>query len=89
MTQQNNEAFEKEFDSQEAPAHYSHEEACAWSCGAAYGWQAALASTPAQKPLSDDEIRKIWFSLEHEIGKHISYGAKLARAIEKAHGIGE
>lgn len=40
-----NEAFEKEFDSQEAPAHYSHEEACAWSIGASYGWQAAKADS--------------------------------------------
>ena len=32
--------------------------------------------------LSDEEISELWFKLEHEIGTHISYGAKLARAIE-------
>ena len=32
--------------------------------------------------LSDDEVHNIWFALEHEVETYISYGAKLAHAIE-------
>ena len=39
------------------------------------------------KPLSDDEIKEIWFALERELGTCIKYGFKFARAIEERHGI--
>jgi len=39
------------------------------------------------KPLSDDEIKEVWFALEKEIGTCIHYGFKFARAIEERHGI--
>lgn len=41
----------------------------------------------APKPLSDEEIKEVWFSLECELNTIIKYGLKLARAIEERHGI--
>lgn len=39
------------------------------------------------KPLSDEEIKEVWFALERELGTCIHYGFKFARAIEERHGI--
>lgn len=39
---------------------------------------------PLWQGLSDDEKKKIWFNLEHEIGENIVFGGKLADAIEQA-----
>lgn len=49
--------------------------------------QTSHDTTPQTKPLSDDEIKEIWFALEKELGTCIHYGLKLARAIEERHGI--
>jgi hypothetical protein len=48
----------------------------------AYLPQGTKLYTHPVKPLSDDEIKKIWFALEREHNTVISYGMELARAIE-------
>ncbi len=49
----------------------------------ALGEATPLYTHPKQwQSLSDDEVHNIWFALEHEVETYISYGAKLARAIE-------
>ena len=38
-----------------------------------------LYTHPAE--LTDEEIKEVWFALEHELGSHIKYGFAFARAI--------
>ena len=56
-----------------------------YSKGFDAGYEARFESeSKSWQGLTDDEIRKIWFALEHELGTNILYGVKISRAIEQA-----
>ena len=44
---------------------------------------------PARKPLTDDEIKKVMTEFENDIEPGHVFWRQIARAIERAHGIGD